>query len=159
MRYEHTMTYDAPPEEVFEMLKSEEFREKVCQNLKQTISYDVSITPQGEGMDVRVEQVQETKGVPSVAKKIVGDETTIIQKEHWTSPRKADLDIEIPGKPGSVKGDITLAEQGGGTVETVSVDIKVSVPLVGGKIEKMLADLLGAAMRSEEKVGKEWLAG
>ena len=159
MRYEHTMTYDAPPEEVFEMLKSEEFREKVCQNLKQTISYDVSITPQGEGMDVRVEQVQETKGVPSVAKKIVGDETTIIQKEHWTSPRKADLDIEIPGKPGSVKGDITLAEQGEGTVETVSVDIKVSVPLVGGKIEKMLADLLGAAMRSEEKVGKEWLAG
>ena len=159
MRYEHTMTYDAPPEEVFEMLKSEEFREKVCQNLKQTISYDVSITPQGEGMDVRVEQVQETKGVPSVAKKIVGDETTIIQKEHWTSPRKADLDIEIPGKPGSVKGDITLAEQGDGTVETVSVDIKVSVPLVGGKIEKMLADLLGAAMRSEEKVGKEWLAG
>ena len=159
MRYEHTMTYDASPEEVFEMLKTPEFREKVCQNLKQTNSYDVSVTPQGEGMDVRVEQQQATAGVPSVAKKFVGEETTIIQKEHWTSPRGGDLEVEIPGKPGSVKGTIKLAERNGGTVETVSVDIKVSVPLVGGKIEKMLADLLGSAMRSEEKVGQEWLRG
>ncbi|QWC84070.1 DUF2505 domain-containing protein [Nocardioidaceae bacterium] len=158
MRYEHTMTYEASAEQVFEMLKSEEFREKVCSELRQTQSWDVDVTPKGEGMDVRIEQVQETKGVPSAAKKFIGDTTTIVQTEHWTSPRAADLGVEIPGKPGSVKGTISLDEHNGTTTETVSVDIKVSVPLIGGKLEKLIADLLSAAMRTEEKVGKQWLA-
>ena len=45
------------------------------------------------------------------------------------------------------------------TTETVALDIKVNIPLVGGKIEGLIADLLSKALRAEHHVGVEWLAG
>jgi hypothetical protein len=37
--------------------------------------------------------------------------------------------------------------------------IKVSVPLVGGKIESMVADLLGRAYDAEAAIGRDYLSG
>jgi hypothetical protein len=34
----------------------------------------------------------------------------------------------------------------------------VSIPLVGGKLEGLIGDLLAAALRTEERVGRRWLA-
>ena len=44
------------------------------------------------------------------------------------------------------------------TTETVDLQITVKIPLVAGKVEELLAKLLGSAMRAEERTGKEWLA-
>ena len=38
--------------------------------------------------------------MPSFAKKFVGDEIKIVQRETWTSATAADLHVSIPGKPG-----------------------------------------------------------
>ncbi len=157
MKLEHHMTYDASPEQVFEMLKTPEFREKVCEH-QRVLRHEVDVTPTGEGMDVHVTQVQSAKGVPGFAKKIVGDEITIEQKEHWTSPREGDLTVEIPGKPGRVQGTIRLVEDGDGTREEVDVDVRASIPLVGGKLEQLIADMLTSALTAEEKEGRAWLS-
>ena len=37
--------------------------------------------------------------------------------------------------------------------------IKVNIPLVGGKIESLIADLLRKALTSENAVGRDYLAG
>ena len=37
--------------------------------------------------------------------------------------------------------------------------MKVSLPLVGGKLEQLIADVLGSALRNEQRVGRAWLAG
>jgi hypothetical protein len=55
-------------------------------------------------------------------------------------------------------GSIVLAGAGARTVETVTGDIKVKVPLVGGKIEALVGDLLGHALDVEQRVGRTWLA-
>ena len=57
-----------------------------------------------------------------------------------------------------MSGSAVLAESGGRTTETVDLTVKVGIPLVGGKIEGLIADLLLKALRTEEKVGQEWLA-
>jgi hypothetical protein len=102
-------------------------------------------------------QKQHDRNIPSFAKKIVGDTIHIVQREQWSDDRYATLDVTIPGKPGHVKGTITLAPNGGGTVETVSGEVKVHVPLVGGKLEKLIEGVLESALRNEEKVGRTWL--
>ena len=48
-------------------------------------------------------------------------------------------------------GSITLVEAGGTTTETVDVEITVNIPLVGGKIETLIADMLRKALRAEEQ--------
>ena len=154
----YTMVYDgATIEQVHEMLADQAFRERVCAE-QGVVSHDVSITPAGEGMSVRIEQVQDTQGVPGFAKKIVGDTTTVIQEEAWSSPVSADITVTIPGKPGDIRGTVAINSDDAGVKERVDLHIKVAIPLVGGKIEGLLAEILTEALEAEQRVGTKWLA-
>jgi hypothetical protein len=144
-------------DQVWKMLSDPEFREAVCR-AQHVVSHDITIAPQGDGMVVRIEQVQATNGVPGFAKKIVGDTTTILSEETWTTNTAADLTVTIPGKPGDMTGGVALTENGDGVVQTIDLAITVGIPLVGGKIEGLLAELMGKAMAKENEVGREWLS-
>lgn len=158
MKFSHRMTYDAAPADVLKMLSDPAFREKVCEAMH-AVRRDVSIDGAPEGMAVVVDQTQPAKGIPSFAKKFVGDEIHIVQKESWAGATSASLAVQIPGKPGDFKGAIDLAGDTDGTVETVAGDIKVKIPMIGGKLEGLIADLLRSALKSEQRVGRAWLAG
>ncbi len=119
MRFSHDLEYDAAPEAVAAMLADPAFREQVCDALH-VLRHEVSVQGAGAGMTVVVDQTQPAGGVPSFAKKFVGDEIRIVQRERWRDTTKADLDIEIPGKPGTMKGGITLVGDGTHTVQTVA---------------------------------------
>ena len=82
-----------------------------------------------------------------------------MQREEWTSPTEATFDVTIPGKPGEMTGTAKLVQSGPDAVETVTMDVRVAVPLVGGKLEDLVAGLLKDAFRAENKVGIKWLAG
>ncbi|MDP3969712.1 MAG: DUF2505 domain-containing protein [Nocardioides sp.] len=157
MKFRQEMQYDAPPAAVRAMVADPAFREEVCEE-QGTLRHDVTITPDGEQLTVRIELVQPTTGVPAVAKKFVGNETEVVQEESWHDATSADLKVTIPGKPGSLVGGIRLEEDGDGTRQVIEGDLKVSVPLVAGKLEKVIADLLSSAIRAEERAGKRWLA-
>lgn len=158
MKFNHEIRYSAAADDVYAMLGEQAFREQVCEATG-TLQHTVQITPSEEGMNVLIDQTLPADGIPTFATKIVGDKIQVVQKETWTSPTRAALEVTIPGKPGHLRGMITLAENGGTTVETVSGDIKVSIPLVGGKLEALIGDLLASALRTEGKVGTNWLAG
>jgi hypothetical protein len=158
MKFAHDLTYDAPPAAVLEMLADPAFREKVCEAV-QGRDRDVSITGAGAGMTVRVDQTQPARGIPSFATKFVGDQIQIIQHESWRTPTSATLELEIPGKPGAFAGTIALVAAGAGTTETVSGEVKVKVPLIGGRLESLVGDLLRSALKAENRVGRAWLAG
>jgi uncharacterized protein YndB with AHSA1/START domain len=158
MKIRHQLTYDASPEQVYAMLSDPAFRDKVCAAMD-TVKHDVSIDADPKHMSVRIDMVQHTKGVPGFAKKVVGDETRIIQSERWAGGTGADLDLEIPGKPGHIRGRITLTGDGSGTVESFEGEAKVNVPLVGGKLEGLIHKLFIAGMDTEQRVGTRWLAG
>jgi len=148
-----TLTYDAPRDAVSAMLLDPAFREAVLERQRVTRG---SASLDGDVMTI--EQARSSDGVPSFAKKFVGDEIAIVQTETWSSPDRADIAITIPGKPGDVTGAARLTETDGQTVETVDLEVRVGIPLVGGKIESMIADILGVGLDVEHKVGVEWLA-
>ncbi len=132
--FSHEMRYDgATPEQVYAMLAKPDFRKKVCEYQRYQ-RHDVTITPEGAGMTVFIDQHRPADEVPSFARKIVGDEINIQQRERWSSPTDASLEVTIPGKPGQMKGTVHLAGDASGTTETVAVDVKVSIPLIGGKL-------------------------
>ena len=124
MKFSHRMTYDAAPADVLAMLADPKFREKVCVAMHAT-RRDVSIDGAAETMKVVVDQTQPAKGIPSFAKKFVGDEIQIVQREQWKGGSGATLKVEIPGKPGARDGSIGLSHNGSGTNEAVEGDIRV----------------------------------
>lgn len=152
------MRYDgATPEQVHAMLADRAFREEVCR-YQRFHRWDVSIEPDGDRMQVAVDQYRGADEVPGFARKFIGDEIHIAQRESWTSPTGADLEVTIPGKPGEMKGTVTLNGDADGTTEVVEAEVKVSIPLVGGKLEGFIGDMLLKALKAENKVGTRWLA-
>lgn len=153
----YDLTYDAPLAEVSEMLMTPAFREEVCA-AQGAVRKDVSIGPDGGGRRAVIDQVQPAAGIPGFARKFVGDEINLVQTEHWSDLETADVEVVIPGKPGQMTGTIRLVESAGTTTETVAMTIKVSIPLVGGKIESLIADLLRKALKAENTVGRAYLS-
>jgi len=146
------LVYDAPVEAVSAMLTDAAFRERVLERMK-VLRGGATV----KDRVVTIEQVQTAKGLPSFATKLVGDEIRILQVERWTSLEHADIEVTIPGKPGEMQGTADLAGSGDRTVETVNMEVTVRIPLVGGRIESLIADMLTKALDVEHRTGVEWL--
>lgn len=159
MRFRKELTYDADADDVFEMLSDPAFREKVAQAQK-ALSVDVRLTRSSQGFSLVTDLEQNTKGLPAIARKITGDTTRAVVAEEWASPDGGTVSITAPGKPTRAEGTISLEPGAGtGTVEVVELDVQVKVPLVGGKLEQLMADNIGAGYDIEHQVGEAWLAG
>src|SRR6478752_2994684 len=158
MQFRHEMTYDAALADVSAMLDDPAYRDRVM-HAQGGVSGTFEMTTDGDVTTAVVDQVQPATGLPSYATKLVGSEINIVQREEWTSAEYADLHVTIPGKPGKMVGSISLVEDGGTTTETVAGEISVNLPLVGGKLEKLIADMLRKALRAEEQVARDYLSG
>lgn len=153
------LTYPgATVEQVSAMLGDPEFRDAVA-TYQHALRSRTSVTPSGQGRTIVYEYVHGTDRVPGFARKFVGDEIQIVQRETWASADRAEFLVEIPGKPGAMTGSGRLAQVGDAVVETVELTVTAKIPLVGGKIENLIAGLLVKAFRAENKVGVKWLAG
>ena len=158
MRFRHELSYDAGAAEVFEMLADPAFREKVSEALG-VVSSEVSIDRHEDGFRLTNDQVQQTEGLPSFAKKFAGETTRAIQVEEWHDAAGGSLRIDAPGKPTSIEGTIELLPDGAGTIEVVELEIRVKVPLIGGKLEGLVEEQVRKSMDVEHEVGKAWLKG
>ncbi len=146
-------------EEVRAMLGDPEFRQAVC-TYQQVEDSGVTIEEYDDGsMTVDLERTYGTTLVPSFARKFVGATIDLVQREEWSTPTEATFDVSISGKPGEMHGTAKLVQNGPDTVEDIAMDVRVSIPLVGGKLEDLIAGLLKDAFRAENKVGLKWLAG
>lgn len=137
--------YPAPEVRVLELLKDARFRESVCEAQHAT-SHTVVV----EGDVVEIRYTQPVRGLPLFATKFVGDSVEIHQREVWSGP-SANFELTLPGKPGDITGTRTLAAQGSGCREVVSMTAKVSLPLVGGKLEELILQIFKKGVAREHR--------
>lgn len=158
MRFDHVNSYPAPADAVLGMLTDPAFRERVCQ-AQRALDHTVTVTGAGAGATVEISRTQSMRGAPAAVTKVVGDTVRIVQRETWTGPDTADLVIDIPGKPGQMRAAIRLQPRAdGGCDQVFTGEVKVKVPLVGGKLEGLIGNILVKALEREVTVGTAWLA-
>lgn len=158
-RVSHTLTYSGTTvAEVYAMLGERAYRQAVG-DYQRVVDFACDITPDGAGMRVRLEEAHPTDRIPSFAQRLVGSEIRFVQEETWSSPSSADILVTIPGKPGDMTGTETLTQVGDDVVQQIDLAVKVSIPLVGGKVEDLVAGFVGKAFEAEHKVGLTWLKG
>jgi len=153
MNLTRELSYEAGVDQVRAMLCDPAYWDKVA-----TATGARSSSTTVDGDTVTTDELQEVAGVPSFAKKIVGDSTQAIKTIAWHGDT-ADFRVETPGKPTSIKGTLRLDAAGTGSTLTYDLEVKASVPLVGGKLEKLVAELTDAGFTKEHEVGTAWLAG
>jgi hypothetical protein len=158
MRFRHEQTYDASPAEVFAMLADPAFREASCV-AQDVISAEVVLERRGNGFSLTIDQEQRTDDLPAFARTFAGSSTRAILREEWEDTTGGTLRIDAPGKPSQVSGTITLRPEGSQTREIIELDLTIKVPLVGGKLEKLLAEKITAGLDAEHEVGVAYLEG
>lgn len=78
--------------------------------------------------------------IPSFARSLVPSHITLVQTDVWdTATGNGSLLIEFKGMPVRVNCRIALRDQADGAVEELDFDIRVNVPLLGSKLEALLA--------------------
>ncbi len=163
MRFSAEIRYDADPATVFAMLTDPDFQERKC-TATGALEHEVGIEEYDDNSaSIRTERVMPTDQVPDFVRTFVGQTLTVVQVDDWQAAaadgsREGTVVVEIKSAPVRLAGSMTLRPDGTGTRQTVDGDLKASVPLVGGRIEKAVEPALKAALRVEQREGRTWLA-
>lgn len=163
MRVDAEISYPAGPTEVAAMLADTAFLERYCAATG-AVRHTVEVVGDADGaFTVTTVRTMPTDDFPDVARRFVGDTVDIRQVDEWQAAgsggsRSGTTTVEISGAPLRLAGDLRLSPGGDGTTQSVTGDLKASVPLIGGKLEKAAEPAIRAAIRQQEKVGRAWLA-
>jgi hypothetical protein len=102
------------------------------------------------------------KDLPSVVRAVLSGDVTIERDERWTRQDSGryvgDVDVAIPGAPASATGAMRLRDlPDGGSELSVRADVRVSVPLIGGKIEGVVGEQVQRLLAAETAFTQTWL--
>jgi hypothetical protein len=86
-----------------------------------------------------------TVDLPGFAKKFIQPTNALLQTETWEAagagePRRCTYRVDVQGVPSHIDGTVTLTPDGQGTRQDIEAKMKVSIPLVGGKLEGLAVD-------------------
>ena len=100
--------------------------------------------------------------IPGPVKGLVGD-GQITQVDTWSTEADAtggftgSWRADLGTAPATIGGDYRIEPRDGGATYTCSVDVKVKVPFIGGKIEEQVRGYLDRLISKEQEFLGEWL--
>lgn len=153
MKFTHRAEYPATADEVWALMSTQDFQDAKCEaTTTGDWSSDVSMT--GDKTRFTSERVLPTDNLPDIARSLVGSTLTIAEIQTWgplaaDGTRTADLQVHIKGAPMTLKGTVWLSPNGSGSVQAMEGELKVSVPLIGGKLERAASEPLMFAVKTE----------
>jgi hypothetical protein len=81
---------------------------------------------------------------------------TIRRTETWSSS-SGTVHAVVDGAPGTVTGVMRLEPDPAGCVLGAQLTAEIGLPLIGGKVEKMITGSVGRLMEAEYRFTLEWL--
>ncbi len=95
-------------------------------------------------------------GVPGFLEKFLPKGGRANQTEAWGPSeggvRRGTWNGEIPGAPAKVSGTMSLEPTATGTRYRVQGEAKVSIPLIGGKAESFIVEMVGKLTKAEAEL-------
>lgn len=155
--------YDAAPIPVFSMLSDPDFLRARFEATK-AVDYEVieCEATAGGGFNIVTTRTVIAE-IPGFARKFFKPTNTMTQSEEWkpasAEAREGTWRIEPHGVPVSVStfGTTRLEADNGRTRHRIDAVIKVSVPLIGGKLERFIFNQAKGILDAEHAFGCEWL--
>lgn len=148
------------PEEVFAMMTTTDYQ---VEKLTKTGGLNARATVEPAGDSVVVTTYRELPAdIPSFAKKFTGDPIESSESITWTGPDdsgsyRAQATVTFGQAPLTMKGTATIEASDEGSLFRLEMDVKASIPLIGGKVESFASEQILRSLRNEEPVGQEWL--
>ena len=96
--------------------------------------------------------------IPDFAKKFLGETNVVTQSDTWDLEKKTGrLEAEIKGVPVKISADMKLADEGAGSANTLRWNLSCGIPLLGGKLEQIVATDIQSKAKSDVAKSREIL--
>lgn len=161
-RLEFQQQFPASAPTVLTMLRDPAY---VLAKAERTGAFDikVDVAEQADGSVVVTSTRSMPAEVPSYATAFVGEHLTITEVQTWSAPAAdgaahAEVTVDFHA-PLTYRGTIDLSPGGSACTLDNRGEFKASVPFVGGKVEKVAAEMTQKYLAKETEVGTAWLAG
>ena len=161
-RFAHSARIDAPLETMYSAYGNEEFwRERLSAVGTDRDTLD-DFAVSGDVIRVTVTQHIPDHDIPDAARKFLPGQLSIVRTstysgfdgERFTGSARA----EAAGGLGVISGEGEALGRDGAATESVSGTVKVAIPLVGGRLEKMVIEYLDQLFEAEYRHLNRWTA-
>lgn len=113
-----------------------------------------------DGDEVRYTLVQGVPAdkLPSVAQKFVSGDL-MVRREHVWRGGEGTIRAQVDGIPGEITGTVSVEPDGDAAARQVTRgEVTVRIPLVGGKLEGLIAEQVTTLLEREADFTTSWLA-
>ncbi|OLT48796.1 hypothetical protein BJF85_11855 [Saccharomonospora sp. CUA-673] len=113
----------------------------------------------GDGVRYTLRQAVPVDKLPSVAQKFVSGDL-VVRREHTVSGTSGDIRAEVQGVPAEITATVSFTENPGDPAAAVQVtrgEVTVRIPLVGGKLEGVIAEQVTTLLEREAEFTTSWL--
>jgi uncharacterized protein YndB with AHSA1/START domain len=154
--------YAAPVERVFGLLTDESFlRERLEALGARDIAIEESSPTQDGGQRVVVRRTV-TVELPGFAARVLSPSNTVTQTDEWEAERdgrrSGRWQVEVSGVPARTAGSMSLVPSADGCRYVLHGEVKISVPLIGGRLESFAVDNATRDLDREHEFTAAWLS-
>ena len=97
--------------------------------------------------------------LPDFARRFMPERQHIVQTVEWDLlTRTGRIDVEPKGAPVKVRGELKMEAREGGTLNTIHWTVSCAVPLIGGKLEKLLMEGIRQKAAKDQAVSQKLLS-
>ncbi|WP_206192465.1 DUF2505 domain-containing protein [Scrofimicrobium canadense] len=160
MKFQEDYAYPAAFDRIWQMYQDPDYTVK---RLAAAHLDDAQVQVKGDDSKFRVEvsALIPASDLPSVAQRFVKSDVQVTLVEEWTrsgtDAATGTSQIVAKGAPVSFTSQSTLTGAGNETQRSMSGDVKVSIPLVGGRIEKEAVKYVPRLVQGELDASSVWL--
>lgn len=161
MRFSDTHFFDAPIEQVWEMVTNPAAHVAKFESMGHRDVAIVEHTASESDMTLVLSRVVTTE-LPGFMRKVMKPTNTVISTDYWQ--RRDDgtcgghFSVETHGAPIKATGTTELRATSDGTSYEVTVELEVKVPIIGGKISNWARGDVERQIRMEFDAAEAWLA-
>ncbi|GAC70156.1 DUF2505 domain-containing protein [Gordonia soli] len=155
----HQVTFPFSTQRLWELQSSEQYWRDLLEAINSSHGSVESFESAGDQVTVAVRQGIPEEKLPPLVTKVRPGDLHIPRRNVLTFADgriSGTISASVEGAPAKVEG--TLVTEGDPATTTYTAEVDVSIPFVGGKIEKAILDQLVALLDSERDHTVEWEA-
>lgn len=161
-RIEHRAEFPRPLDEVLAALAGED---ALRDRLEKIGGHDAALlayTKSAGEIAYTVRQGIPADKLPGVVRSLHSGDLMVQREQSWRPAgdhqASGSATASVSGVPGAIKARWKLTESGGKTTLAITGEVKVSIPLVGGKIERSIAENVTRLLDHESEFVAKQLA-
>lgn len=156
-RFEHRATFAADVDTVYATLVDEMFLTARLKDIGGKGAALLEHRTSDDGVHITLRQGVDAQKLPGAVRSLLAGDLVVERAERWHG-HEASGRASINGVPAEIRSRSRVAANGGGTELVVAAEVKVGIPLIGGKIEKVVAEQVTKLLAAEAEYAEKWLA-